>query len=239
MATSSKSSGSGTKVALALLALWSIISLVVIVVWSTSPDLKSSARCRQELQENTEKLEGAKVVWSKNKEALEEQLEEARRQRERQEVRMAALLQRLHAANATLEACHDHKAVMQANISTLQEEAEHLWRAQVNLTAQLRHQEDQVEVLQHNLTQADHRMEACVSLKAAADNHATAAQTQTRACEANQKFLHKQLLKCKEPDSEAPPPPQTQNDPAGSTATPLAAMSAVTLLASCVSLLMT
>ncbi|XP_061744657.1 uncharacterized protein si:ch211-1a19.3 [Nerophis ophidion] len=239
MATSSKSSGTCTKLALVLLTLWSVVSLVVIVVWSTSPDLKGSARCRQELQENTEKLEGAKVVWAKNREALEAQLEEARRQQQLQEVRMAALLGRLDAANATLEACRGQKAVLLANISMLQEEAEHRMQAQVNLTVQLQHQEELAEALQHNLTQAEHRTEACVSLKAAADSLVTAAQAQTRACEANQKYLHKQLLKCKETESKAPAPPQTQKDPVNSNAMSLAAMPAVTLLAFCARLLMT
>lgn len=90
---------------LALLALWSIISLVVIVVWATSPDLKSSAQCRAELQELTEKLEGTKVVFNKNKQALEEMLETEREKQEQQRAKILLLLGHLNATNVTLEEC--------------------------------------------------------------------------------------------------------------------------------------
>lgn len=94
---------------LALLALWSIISLVIIVVWATSPDLKSSAQCRAELQDLTEKLEGAKVVWNKNKQALEELVEAEREKQERQRAEILLLLGRLNATNVTLEECLQEK----------------------------------------------------------------------------------------------------------------------------------
>lgn len=107
--TASKSSQKVKNVVLALLALWSIISLVVIVVWATSPDLKSSAQCRAELQELTEKLEGAKVVWNKNKQALEELVEAEREKQERQRAEILLLLGHLNATNVTLEECLQEK----------------------------------------------------------------------------------------------------------------------------------
>lgn len=101
----SKSSQKVKNGVLGLLALWSIISLVVIVVWATSPDLKGSAECRAALQESTEKLEGAKVVWSKNKIALEELLEAEKEQHERRRAEVAVLLQHLGDINSTLDEC--------------------------------------------------------------------------------------------------------------------------------------
>lgn len=94
---------------LGLLALWSIISLVVIVVWATSPDLKGSAECRAALQESTEKLEGAKVVWNKNKIALEELLEAEKQQHEQRRAEIAILLQRLSDINSTLDECRQEQ----------------------------------------------------------------------------------------------------------------------------------
>lgn len=94
---------------LVLLALWSIISLVVIVVWATSPDWKGSAACRAELLEVTEKMEGAKVVWNKNKVALEDLLRAERQQRERQRTENSLLLERLGATNSTLEECRQEQ----------------------------------------------------------------------------------------------------------------------------------
>ncbi|XP_061635399.1 uncharacterized protein si:ch211-1a19.3 [Phyllopteryx taeniolatus] len=233
--------GGGTKAALVLLALWSVISLVVIVVWSTSPDLKSSARCRQDLRESREKILGAEALWAQDRDELEERLGVARERLESQEAAMAAMAQRLHRANRSLDECRAHQAVLMANISTLQEEAELMRQTQLNLTNQLKRQEGHVEALQHNLTQSGHVAAACSSLKAAADNRAAAAQTQTRACEADQDFLRKQLVKCQEAQSEAAPPPQTHQNPAaaGSRSGGLSAAPAIVLLAFCARLLVT
>lgn len=105
----SKSSQKVKNVVLGLLALWSVVSLVVIVVWATSPDLKGSAECRAELQEVTEKLEGAKAVWNKNKVALEELVEAERQQQQQQRAEMALLLQNLSAVNSTLGECRQEQ----------------------------------------------------------------------------------------------------------------------------------
>lgn len=94
---------------LGVLILWSIISLVVIVVWATSPGLKGSASCRAELQEVTEKLEEAKVKWTKDKVALEELLEAERQQQAQRRAEVALLLRRLSAANHTLEECRQEQ----------------------------------------------------------------------------------------------------------------------------------
>lgn len=108
-ANTSKSSQKAKNVVLALLALWSIISLIVIVVWATSPDLKSSKQCRAELQDMTEKLEGAKVVWSKNQKALEELVEAGREELDQQRAEIRLLLGRINATNTTLEECRQEK----------------------------------------------------------------------------------------------------------------------------------
>ncbi|XP_037105460.1 uncharacterized protein si:ch211-1a19.3 [Syngnathus acus] len=206
--------GSGTKAALVVLALWSVISLVVIVVWSTSPDLKSSARCRQDLRESQEKILGAEALCVQDKDELERRLAEAHQRLRHQEAALALLDQRLRHTNQTLNACYTREAVLMANISVVREGAELLQRAQLNLTNQLQRQEDHVEALKHNLTQSDHLVAACSSLKAAADNHAAAAHIQTRACEAKQEFLRKQLVKCQKAAAEAPPPlPQNPAPP--------------------------
>lgn len=106
MAAASKSSQKAKNAVIALLLLWSIISLIVIVVWATSPDLKSSAQCRAELREVTEKLEGSKVLYHKDKVALEEQVEAEREETNRQRAEILLLLGRLNTTNITLEECH-------------------------------------------------------------------------------------------------------------------------------------
>lgn len=90
---------------LLLLVLWSLVSLVVIVVWSTSPDLRGSSQCRALLAQREEQLEGAKVVWSKDKEALEEQVEEQRQEKERQGVHLLLLRVKLNQTEEVLQEC--------------------------------------------------------------------------------------------------------------------------------------
>lgn len=102
MAASSKTCLTGKNAAIALLALWSVVSLIVIVVWATSPDPKSSAQCCAELEKE-------KLVWDKNKVALEELVEEAREKQDRQRDEILQLLGRLNATSAMLEECRQEK----------------------------------------------------------------------------------------------------------------------------------
>lgn len=231
MAASSKSSQKAKSVVIALLALWSVISLVVIVVWATSPDLKSSAQCRVLLQDTKEKLEGAKVVWAADRAALEEKVVEERDKQARLTADNLLLLGRLHATNASLEESRQQNVVLNVNISVLQEEVEQLRQAEVNLTAQLGLKEDHIDALQQNLTQASHQTESCFSLKDAAQSQMAAAQTQTRACQSNQQYLNKQLQKCKAVDSQQTSPEEHQTpDDDKSASPPLAGVPLLPLL---------
>ncbi|KAM8874553.1 uncharacterized protein AB9W97_015826 [Spinachia spinachia] len=222
-------------VALAVLSLWSLISLIVIVVWATSPDRKSSVTCRAELRDATEQMEGAKVVCAKNQVALEEQLEEARQELGHQSAEILLLLGRLNATNATLEECRQENVALNGNISVLHQRVEQLRQAEANLTARISLQEEHIEVLQQNLTQASHRAESLSSLKAAAENHMQAAQSATRACRSSEEFLQKKLLKCKEGPEATPKP---QKEPSSSTSSP-SGVPALALLTCSALLLMT
>ncbi|XP_059197803.1 uncharacterized protein si:ch211-1a19.3 [Centropristis striata] len=233
MAAASKSSQTAKNVVIALLALWSVISLVVIVVWSTSPDLKSAAQCRLELQDKTEKLEGAKVVWGQNKVALEEMVEASREEQARQRSSILLLLGHLNATNATLEECRHDNVVLNGNISALQEAVEQLRQTEANLTAIIDLQEDRIDLLQQNVTLAVHETESCFSLKAAAESQMLAAQSQTRACQSQQQYLQKQLQKCKDAATPEVPEQTPQQDaaaPPSGAASPLAGIPALTLL---------
>ncbi|CAJ1059570.1 coiled-coil domain-containing protein 18 [Xyrichtys novacula] len=234
MADPAKSSQTAKNVVIALLSLWSIISLIVIVVWSTSPDLKSSAQCRTELQDATEKLEGVKVVCRKDKVALEEQVEAEREKQDKQRAEILMLLGNLNATNHTLEECRQENLVLQANVSVLQENIEALRQTEANLTAQIGLQEDQIDALEQNVTQAAHETEACASLRVAAESQMLAAQSQNRACESRKQFLDKKLLKCTQEDSEAPQQTQQKQNPPtptpSSDAAPLSGIPALMLL---------
>ncbi|KAM4629196.1 uncharacterized protein ACJ7VT_001546 [Polymixia lowei] len=201
--TGSKSSQTTWNIILVILSLWSIISLVVIVVWATSPDMKGSSQCRAELQEATEKLEGAKVVWAKNKVSLEEMVEEGRENQTRQHQEIQRLLERQASINASLEDCRQENAVLNGNITLLEKQIEMHRDTEANLTTQITFYQDQIDTLRENLTQASHQTESCLNLNAAAESHRLAAQSQTKACQSSQQYLEKQLLKCKVVDQQA------------------------------------
>ncbi|XP_029002462.1 uncharacterized protein si:ch211-1a19.3 [Betta splendens] len=218
MAASSKSSQTAKNIVMALLAIWSIISLIVIVVWATSPVPKTSAQCYAELQEVTERLEGGRVVWTKDKQALEEKVMEEREKVEQHKVQILLLHQHLNASNASLEECQQEKVVLMGNISLLQENMELLRRTQKNLTTELSLREEHIEALQQNLTQAFHRTNACRSLNDAARSETLAAKSQTKACEAQLQHHSKQLQKCRSDAVVAKqiPPQQQEQDKSSS-----------------------
>ncbi|KAM7409792.1 hypothetical protein PAMA_001335 [Pampus argenteus] len=225
MPSASKSSQTTKNVLLALALIWSVVSLIIIVVWATSPDMKSSAKCRAELQKMTENLEATQQSWRKDKVALEEQVEEGRAELAREKASYQLLQALLNTTNTTLEECRQENLLLNRNISTLQEEVEQLHQTEANLTARLRLQEDHIEVLQQNLTQAFHQTESCFSLKEAAQSQMLAAQSQTKACQSSQHYLQKQLQKCKLVESEA-----TEQTQCTSAALPLTGVSALMLL---------
>lgn len=115
MAAPSKSSQKAKNVVLALLALWSIVSLIIIVVWATSPDLKPSTQCRAELKELNEKVEEDRVAWSKNKEALEERVLKEMNKVDQQKDEILLLHKRLNGTNAALEECQQEKVSYSRN----------------------------------------------------------------------------------------------------------------------------
>lgn len=215
---------------LALLALWSIISLIIIVVWSTSPSLKGAAQCRQELQDTVEKMEGAKVMYNKDKVDLEKRVKTAMEEQARQRTEILLLLERVNATNATLEECRQETVVLNGNISALQEDMEQLRQREANLTAQLVLQEEHIETLQENVTQANHQTMSCFSLKAAAESQMSAAQTQTQACESSKQYLQKRLLKCNEVEPAAATATIAAIPPSNGAMSGLSGLPALTLL---------
>ncbi|XP_024135286.1 uncharacterized protein si:ch211-1a19.3 [Oryzias melastigma] len=205
MTTPSKSKSHKVKnVVLALLTLWSIIAIIILVVWATSPNMKGAAQCRAELQDATERLEGAKVNFQKDKVALEEKVMEAREENNQKNREILLLMERLNTTNATLEESRQENVVLHGNISALQEEVEQLQQKEANLTAHISLQEERMEVLQQNMTEAFHQTEACNSLRKAADSQTMAAQALTKACDSQKQFLQKQLQKYKGVECDAP-----------------------------------
>lgn len=224
---SSKSSQTTRNVLIACLALWSIISLIIIVVWATSPDMKGASQCRQELQALNEKLEGAKVVWNKDRRALEALVREGWNNQTLLQGQIDTYKETLAHLNVSLEECHQDNALLNANITALENEIETHKATEANLTAQLSLQKEEIEWLQSNLTQKLHEIDSCEALRSAAESLQTAAEKTTAACQANKQYLHTQLIKCqKEAQKEDSNHQQQQTPdssaPMGAHSTPLA-----------------
>ncbi|CAB1324571.1 unnamed protein product [Coregonus sp. 'balchen'] len=197
---SSKSSQTTRNIVIACLALWSVISLIIIVVWATSPDMKSASQCRAELQTLTEKHEGARVVYAKNKAALEEMVEEGRANQTRQLRETERLLERLGQTNVSLDDCRQENVILGGNITVLEKEIGMHKEIEANLTSEIMLNQEHIEFLQENLTQASHKWESCVALHSAAESRRIAAESQTKACESSKLYLQKQLQRCKKED---------------------------------------
>lgn len=104
-------------IVIAILTLWSIISLIIIVVWATSPDMKGSSQCRAELQELREKLEGAKVVWTKDRRALEDLVRQGWKNQSLLEKQIDKQKEQLRFLNLSLEASQQENVSLAASPS--------------------------------------------------------------------------------------------------------------------------
>lgn len=216
---SSKSSQTTRNIVIALLALWSVISLIIIVVWATSPDLKSANQCRAELQAVTEKTEGAKVVWAKDRAALEELVRQGWENQTALSDAVALLTATLNDTNASLIECEREKDLMSQNITALEKEIEEHKQYEANLTSEITLQKEQIEQLELNLTQTSHYIVSCEALRSAAVSQQKAAESQKKACESGSNHIQKQLQQCKA--SSPSPSKDTKNRTPSLYASPL------------------
>lgn len=112
MAAESSSSSCSKRVqhvVLLLLVLWSVVSLVVIVVWCTSPDLKGASHCRTQLAQRTEQHHADQERWSKDKEALEEKVIEQQQETQRRILKMQQLLVLFNQTKEELQECQQEQ----------------------------------------------------------------------------------------------------------------------------------
>ncbi|RXN33614.1 PWWP domain-containing MUM1-like protein [Labeo rohita] len=87
---------------MALLALWSVVSLIVIVVWATWPPLAGVTQCRAAQQALIEKMEGAKVMTEKAQEVLKSTLKLSLENQTKLEEELECLLKSQKETNASL-----------------------------------------------------------------------------------------------------------------------------------------
>ncbi|XP_056590080.1 uncharacterized protein si:ch211-1a19.3 [Triplophysa dalaica] len=198
--TASKSSQTTRNIVIAILAIWSIISIIIIAVWATSADMKSASKCRAELKELQEKHEGAKVVWTKDRKALEDLVRQGWKNQSVLQKQIEQQKEQMRFLNLSLEASQQENIILNGNITDLKGKIEAYTVMVGNLSAEISLQKDHIEGLEHNLTLKAQELDSCAALQTAAAQLQNAAEKQHKACETSKQFLQKQLAKCKNTD---------------------------------------
>ncbi|KAK2874450.1 hypothetical protein Q8A67_021603 [Cirrhinus molitorella] len=199
--TSSKSSQTTRNIVIACLALWSIISLIIIVVWATSPEMKGASQCRTEMQALRERHEGAKVVWNKDRKALEDLVRQGWRNQTALQKQIDQHKEQIQFLNLSLNASQQENAILKENVTFLEIKIDEYKLLEENLTAEISLQKDQIDALEHNLTLKAQELASCEALQLAAKQLQTAAEKQKQGCETTKQYLQKQLMKCKQLES--------------------------------------
>uniref|UniRef100_A0A672QVE5 Si:ch211-1a19.3 n=1 Tax=Sinocyclocheilus grahami TaxID=75366 RepID=A0A672QVE5_SINGR len=190
--TSSKSSQTTRNIVIACLALWSIISLIIIVVWATSPEMKGASQCRTEMQDLRERHEGAKVVWTKDRKALEDLVRQGWRNQTTLQKQIDLYKEQIQSLNISLNDSLQEIAILNENITVLDSKNEKYKLIEENRTAEISLQKDQIEALEHNLTLKAQELASCEALHLASKQLQTAAEKQKQACETTKQYLQKQ-----------------------------------------------
>lgn len=237
--TSSKSSQTTRNVVIAFLALWSIISLIIIVVWATSPEMKGASQCRAEMQDLKEKYEGAKVVWTKDRKALEELVRQGWRNQTVLQKQIDQSKEQIHALNLSLNVSLVENAILNDNITTLENKIEEYKFIEGNLTEEINLQKDLIDSLEHNLTLKAQELASCEALQLASKQLQTAAEKQKLACETTKQYLQKQLNKCKNVEQHDDELPEYHVQPNDSGAQDITKSSMTLAVIVCLGLLLT
>ncbi|XP_036442872.1 uncharacterized protein si:ch211-1a19.3 [Colossoma macropomum] len=214
---SSKSSQTTRNIIIACLALWSIISLITIVVWATSPDMKGASQCRAELQALQSTFDKEKAVWIEDRLALEEKVRHGWDNQTKLLSHIDQLKDQLKQLNLSLEACQQENAALNANITSLENDIVLHKAIEANLTANISQQQDLIEHLQLNVTQTVSALESCDVQTTAAKLLQTSAEKQQQACQTKNQYLDKQLVKCKQQPKSGHTHGSESNGPPGPT----------------------
>ncbi|XP_066503854.1 outer dynein arm-docking complex subunit 1 isoform X1 [Hoplias malabaricus] len=192
----SKSSQTTRNIVIAFLALWSIVSLIVIVVWATSPDMKGASQCRAELRVLQEKFDREKAVWTDDRQALEHMVRQSWLNQSLLLNLTAQLKDTINILNESLDMRLKQNAMLHENITWLKSEVELHEAIEANLTANISKQKDLIEDLQLNLTQAQSTLESCTVQNQAAQLLQKAAEKERDTCKTRIQYMEKQLTKC-------------------------------------------
>ncbi|CAM4590163.1 unnamed protein product [Leuciscus chuanchicus] len=181
----------------ALLTLWSMVSLIVIVVWATWPPLASLAQCREAHRALIEKMEGAKVMKEKEHNVLKSALQLSSKNQTRLQEELESILESQRETNASLTETLQLQMILKENVTALENQRLRLHNEHARLFSELAQQEALFETLWVNLTSESHHLDLCEALRDAANSQQMAAESQRKACEYKTTYFVKQIENCK------------------------------------------
>lgn len=182
---------------MAFLTLWSMVSLVVIIVWSTWPYMRSLTQCQAARQAAVEKSEGARVMREKERRELQETLDIGYENQTKLHRDLELILEKLRETNSSLTNSLQEREFLSENFTALRRDVDMHRGLQKNLSSTVKMQEVHSDALEANLTWSGHHWNSCNALLSAAINNQAAAESLNRACMSASGFLLKQLRACK------------------------------------------
>ncbi|KAM9501498.1 uncharacterized protein Hap1MRO34_011556 [Clarias gariepinus] len=180
----------------AVLALWSMVSVVVIMVWATWAPRAGAGRCEAQWRALLENMEGARVMWERERQTAERERQLSTDTQTRLQREIHTLTHTITHTNLTLSRHLRTQVVMRENLSALHDEVQQSKHVVDKLTTEHTHRTALIEELQVNLSHDQHQLDSCSSLCDAARSRYAAAWSQRQACEIHTKYLHTQLEKC-------------------------------------------
>lgn len=182
---------------LAVLTMWSMVSLIIIVVWVTWPPKASVEQCQAEQQALIEKMEGAKVVKEKEQKVLNSLLKLSFENQTELQEELEIILESNREANASLSESMQLQMILKENVTALENKLILLQNKHHRLSSELAQQQDLIETLWVNLSSEAHHLDSCEALRVAANSQQMAAESQRKACQSTTIYLTKQLENCK------------------------------------------
>ncbi|KAA0719413.1 PWWP domain-containing protein MUM1L1 [Triplophysa tibetana] len=188
----SSSAQNACKWILAVLTLWSMVSLIIIVVWVTWPPKASIEQCQAEQQALIEKMEGAKVVKEKEQSILNSTLKLSFENQTELQEELEIILESEREINASLTEILQRQMILKQNETALENNSILLQSKHHRLSSELAQQQDLIETLWVNLSSGAHHLDSCEALRVAANSQQMAAESQRKACQSTASYLAKQ-----------------------------------------------
>ncbi|XP_055057667.2 uncharacterized protein [Misgurnus anguillicaudatus] len=184
----------------AFLMLWSMASLIVIVVWVTWSPKASIEQCRAEQQALIKEMEEAKVVKENEENDFKSTLKLSSENQTELQEELETIHKDQRETKASLAESLNLRMTLKKNLTALENiRILHLDEYK-GLSSMLAQQQALIETLWMNVSSEAHHLDSCAALRDAANSQQMAAESQRKACQTQTTYLAKQLENCRTKD---------------------------------------